>query len=260
MTMINLKSKSTSHGFTLLELLISTLLLSLLSILVTQITIQTSKGLSDVTNKAIDVQSAIRFANLVKYDFAGSKEIYMHSNTPPIGSDSNRCTSFNNAQNVWGSPAPTGSKTYVRGLFTILINEIPYSKGSQVSSWINPLNLAVGYEIRQNTYSGAKLSAPLMFELWRVVCSGGTPGNAQKVLNLGVPDVINGTSILNMSDCGTYLAMNKWSPQSTSSYCDLPTSSNTDFYTFTIPYLGKNVTVQKLNNSEFKILRSRIDK
>jgi prepilin-type N-terminal cleavage/methylation domain-containing protein len=253
--MIRRDHRNSTYGFTLIELLISTLLISLFSILVTQITIQTSKGLSDVTNKAIEVQGAIRFANFVKYDFASSKEIYMHSNTPPSTSDSIRCTSFDSLRNVWDLPLPSGSKPYVRGLFTILINEIPYNSAAQVSTWINPLNLAVGYEIRQNTYQGARLSAPLPFELWRVICSGGVPGSAQKMLSLG-----NGTSILEVSNCDSYLVMNRWSPSASSSYCDVPTSANTDFYTFKIPYLGKNVTINRLNSSEFRILRSRIDK
>jgi prepilin-type N-terminal cleavage/methylation domain-containing protein len=200
--MINVKYKNSTQGFTLLELLISTLLISLFSLLVTQITIQTSKGLSNVTNKAIDVQSAIRFANFIKYDFAGSKDVYMHSNTSPTVSDSNRCTSFDSTLNVWDSPAPNNSKPYVRGLFTVLLNEIPYNSGASDLKWIDPLSLSVGYEIRQNTYAGAKLSAPLMFELWRVICSGGATGPAQKVLALG-----NGTSILNLNPCGEYLKM-----------------------------------------------------
>jgi prepilin-type N-terminal cleavage/methylation domain-containing protein len=253
--MIKVKYKNSTQGFTLLELLISTLLISLFSLLVTQITIQTSKGLSNVTNKAIDVQSAIRFANFIKYDFAGSKDVYMHSKTSPTNSDSNRCTSFNSTLNVWDAPAPDNSKPYVRGLFTILLNEIPYNSGAPVLKWIDPLNLSVGYEIRQNTYAGAKLSAPLMFELWRVICSGSAPGPAQKVLALG-----NGTSILNSNLCGEYLKMSTWSPVTSSSYCDVSTSAKTDYYTFTIPYLGDNVTIKRLSSSEFKILRSRIDK
>lgn len=239
--------KTSMEGFTLIELLISIFIIGFFSLAITQITIQASKGLTNVTKNAMDIQSSIRFSNLIKYDFAGSKEIYAHSQVPTTITDS-ICTSYvpggtSPVQN-WDTPDPNGLTPYVRGLFTIQIDELSYDKNSSGSQniWIDPKTIAIGYEIRKNT--GSK-----EFELWRLVCSNGAIGLQQKMLNLG-----EGSTIVPANSCNFLVGTPAFS-------CDSPTAATTDSYAFTLPYLGTNSIVKKFNSTlEFSVLNSRIDK
>jgi prepilin-type N-terminal cleavage/methylation domain-containing protein len=219
------------RGFTLIELIISIVIIGFLSLVIAQLTIQSTKGLDRITKNAVTAQSVIRFSSLIKYDFSGSTNVFIHNNTVPTSTDTNPCSSYETNQS-WSSPV--AGKKYTRGLFTLQINDVGNDPNDDPRKWVPATLITVGYEIRQAMYSVSTGNFP-QFELWRVVCRPSTAKVSEKLLDLG-----KGQSIL----------------QSETDYLLV----NPNFYTLTVPYLGDNSLIQKINSEDFRILRSRVDR
>lgn len=178
MKKIRNKKISEFSGFTLIEMLISIAIISFLALLILRITAQATEGLDKITQDAVTVQSAVRFSNLVKYDFSGSKDVFVHTNSAPATANANPCSSYVSGTNDWSNE---NSPKYVRGLFTLLINDVPYNPSSNLTDiWVDPVSTYVGYEIRKEVSK----SANPQFELWRVVCNG-SDKRSEKLLELG---------------------------------------------------------------------------
>ena len=258
-------------GFTLIEMLAALILTGFLSVALVQITNQATNSVSKIGNSAVTVQSAIRFSNVIKYDFSGSQDVYIHSNTQPVQGNNKSCTTFTPAANTWSSP--TGISPYVRGLFTLRVAEVNYSTNAEEGpKWQSLTPVWVGYEIRQSAYPIQKTLAP-DYELWRVFCDdkSGSPSTpviskSERLLNLGnvlnptvltdqymkcFDDIPNssGSITTNVVDCRA---------GATGGY-DATTASRVDYYKFELPYLGSKVVLNKLRQDEFQLLRRRID-
>jgi hypothetical protein len=272
---IKFAAKANDFGFTLIELLIVLLLTIFISGFLVQITDQATKSIGKISDSAVTVQSAIRYSNLIKYDFSGSQDVYVHSATPPDTITGKSCNSFKSGSTVWG--APTGLLPYVRGLFTLRVADVSYDKTSESNpNWQTIVYTWVGYEIRQKTYSSATVIKQSL-ELWRVTCAdnGGVPAsataaNSQKLIDLGPTlntsiladtyikcvDTVTGTSGVNTTtiiDCRAGA-----SPGS-----DVSTGSRADYYQFELPYdanqVGAKAILKQLKGVQFQLLRRRID-
>lgn len=258
-------------GFTILELLTALVLTSFMSIFLMQITTQATKSVTAIGESAVTVQSAIRFSNIIKYDFSGSQDVYIHSNTQPVQNNNKSCTTFLSGKSIWSSP--TGVLPYVRGLFTLRIAEVNYSRTSEVSpKWQQLIPTWIGYEIRQRTYQSGKEVVP-NFELWRVFCDdkSGAPSTpndlkSEKLIILG--NVLS-TSVLTdlymkcFDDISSTTGIVTTNPvecrSGISPGYDGPTASRTDYYKFELPYKGSKFILNTLKQDELQQLRRRID-
>jgi hypothetical protein len=262
-------------GFTIIELLIALLLTIFVSGFLVQITDQATKSIGKISDSAVTVQSAIRYSNLIKYDFSGSQDVYVHSVTPPNATTNKSCNSFVSGSALWG--APTGLLPYIRGLFTLRVADVSYDRTSESNlGWQTISYTWVGYEIRQKTYSSVTITKPSL-ELWRVNCadSSGIPAaassaNSQKLLDLGptlassvLSDVYikcydsaidaSGARITTLIDCRAGA-----SPGS-----DVTTGFRSDYYEFELPYdknqPGAKGILKQLMDIKYQQLRRRID-
>lgn len=268
-------SKVQDSGFTLIELLIALLLTIFISGFLVQITSQATTSIGKISDSAVTVQSAIRYSNLIKYDFSGSQEVYIHSVTPPAVSTNKSCTSFKSGLNVWG--APTRLLPYARGLFTLRVADVSYNRASESNlTWQAITYTWVGYEIRQKTSVAGQITNP-SFELWRVICadSSGMPATAtsaysQNLIDLGpslTSSVLSDTyfkcfdNTTNSSGVTTATLIDCRAGASPGS--DVTTGSRTDYYQFELPYdknqAGARIILKQLMSVEYQQLRRRID-
>lgn len=245
--------KNQDHGFTLIELTLSIVLTSIFAGTMIQVTAQATKSIDSITQKAVKVQTAIRYSNLLRYDFSGSQEVYIHSFTPPP-TTATICSTYNSSDltNVWA--APVTQKKYIRGLFTLKVANIPINPGVPDNSEVftPAVPTLVGYEIRKSgTYSKPN------YELWRVECSriGGAVTGSQNLLNLGVTAGSKITALKNNSNymsCSNTLGLYA---------CPInyATKISTTYYKFELPYDEKSYLLRQLQATENQNLLTRID-
>jgi hypothetical protein len=277
MEMRKVKPRWKNHdpGFTLIELLIGLVLTIFISGFMVQVTDQAGKSIGKISDSAVTVQSAIRYSNLIKYDFSGSQDVYVHSVTPPDVATNKSCNSFKSGSTLWG--APTGLLPFVRGLFTLRVADVSYDRKSEVSlGWQTISYTWVGYEIRQKTY-GATVSVKPSLELWRVICadSSGKPAtassaNSQKLLDLGstlAPSVLSDAYLkcydtaIDASGARTTTLIDCRAGASPGS--DVTTGFRSDYYEFELPYdknqPGAKGILKELTEPNNQQLRRRID-
>lgn len=277
MAMRRVKPRWKNHdsGFTLIELLIGLVLTIFISGFMVQVTDQAGKSIGKISDSAVTVQSAIRYSNLIKYDFSGSQDVYVHSVIPPDVATNKSCNSYKAGSTLWG--APTGLLPFVRGLFTLRVADVSYDRNSEANlAWQTISYTWVGYEIRQKTYSAAVITKP-SFELWRVICadSSGKPAtassaNSQKLLDLGptlAPSVLSDTYL----KCNDTAIDSSGARTSTNIDCragaslggDVTTGSRSDYYEFELPYNknqpGAKGIIKQLMDVQYQQLRRRID-
>jgi type II secretory pathway pseudopilin PulG len=262
-------------GFTVIELLIALLLTIFVSGFLVQITDQATKSIGKISDSAVTVQSAIRYSNLIKYDFSGSQDVYVHSVTPPNATTNKSCNSFKSGSALWG--APTGLLPYVRGLFTLRVADVSYDRTSESNlGWQTISYTWVGYEIRQKAYSSATITKPSL-ELWRVNCadSSGIPATAsaaksQKLLDLGptlASSVLSDAyikcydSAIDASGARVTILIDCRAGASPGS--DVTTGFRSDYYAFELPYdknqPGAKGILKQLMDVQYQQLRRRID-
>ena len=248
-----LKNISNDFGFTLIELTLSIILTSIFAGTMIQMTAQATKSIDGITQKAVKVQTAIRYSNLLRYDFNGSQEVYIHSFTPPPIT-ATICSSYSSSDltNVW--TAPVSGKRYVRALFTLKVASVPITPGllgnSEVFTPVVPT--LVGYEIRQSvTYPNPN------YELWRVMCpgTGGAPTRSEKLLDLGATA---GSKITALRTSSNYISCFN-SLGLYSCPVEYATKILTTYYTFLLPYDEKSYLLRQLQAAENQNLLTRID-
>jgi prepilin-type N-terminal cleavage/methylation domain-containing protein len=249
------KKLISDSGFTLIELTLTLILTSLISLFILQITTQATKSIGSITDRAISVQTTIRFSNLIKYDFSGSQDVYIHSYTPPTAVKA--CSSYvsTNSTNVWTTPS-TG-KRYIRGLFTLKIADISSSNSFDSDErFIPSVPTWVGYEIRK---SGNVANSN--YELWRVVCltSEGSVSSSEKLLDLGATSGSNMSALTNSSSYITCYRSDDPTFQNLGCLIDSPTTATTLYYKFILPYDGNAFLIRQLKDSEMQQIRTRID-
>lgn len=245
-------------GFTLVELLITIIILAALSLSISAFLSSTSKSLANSIDNNIATQSALRSAALMRYDFSGSTNVHVFGQDPP----SNRsllaaqlCTSDTTASSTsWGSSS-TWASVPVRLLFSLAITDVN-ATGSNPDgspSWADQEPIVIGYEIRQAVRSKE-------FELWRVSCTGSsyayglTVSKAERVVGLGfnLSPAVAGTTTMKC----TYSS----SPQTCPIFNPAVEQPRPKFYSFSYPFQasGQFAAMRALTNPLVGRLASKV--
>lgn len=244
--------ESIDSGFTLLELLIAVVITSMLMILMGRILTDTSNGMARAVDNNIAVQQVLRLSRMVKYDVAGSEDVYVFGQN--YSSSALRCSTATTSSN-WSPAAQTTE--LIRPLFTIKIRDVSGGSYDRLqrgapSTFLDTKYEWVGYEL----YRAAWLPGTRApnYEIRRVGCpdtashtpAGVRANDTEMMVSLGtavrascavgVPDAVGacnaGTSVLK---CEADTC-----PEAAS-------TRNYAFYSLNLPYAGNRSTLKALS-------------
>lgn len=221
------------EGFTLLELLVAAGLTALLSLVIARTVTTAEISLKRSTEQAVSSTQAVRFAELLKYDVAGTQELYVFGSTPPTDM-SNLCSTWSSGNpGAWTDPSSPG---FVRPLVTLEIpTVIPPTTPVASMEYLAPVKQRVGYELRREGTA---------YSLYRVVCDGQML--AQRLLTLGteLPATTSGQSVMQCFTAdGSRVVPAADVPTMSQS---IPAEARCTSFGFIVPYSGQASVLQRL--------------
>lgn len=250
------ESAKMDNGITLIEVMIATLITSLLSIVLYKTTWNASLALTKTSQEVISNFQIIHFASDLRYNVASSSDVFVFANTP-LPNSGNICSSWNK-NNVEWSPLTSNSKI-VRPLFSVRVKDLIYDRADpNPPIYTDSTTRWYGYELRSDYFPG-KININL--EIWRVSCDGISPirdvNQDRKMLTLGeIPGQVS--SLPNGS------AMILCAANSSEVPCTIDSSTIASaYYVLKIPYIinsGKNRGSIKLfqDDKTLQILKRRL--
>lgn len=259
-----LRAKQHTHrdsGLTLVELLVAVIITGLLASVLFRVASDAGQSLQYQVDSVRNAQSAIRFAQAMRYDIAGSTDVYAYgapadyAGTGP--KDRNQlcstwrsesaeirryhplATALNNDR--WTKIDNPTSSGFVRTLVSIKIRELIYDRANpQDSTWFEQKNLWAGYEIRSARPGSS--DRPNRYYLWRVTCDSNSSGlpladiaTEERMLELGtsIPAAVSGITSLSCFDAVLTASACPVTGLTTASGS---TASKFSTYTFAVPY------------------------
>ena len=258
-------------GISLIEILVALLITTLIAIVIARVTMDASAGLTVAAEESVSSQQSLLFGQTLQYDIRASSDLYVYGATKPADS-TNLCTSATDS--TW-TPA---NSTFVRPLFTVLVNDISYNKSfgtlTSTTAWTPATTKWVGYELRRTDIGTNNVSDT--FEIWRGECANlngapdtWSPATAAALINLGDTFCSDSTGsvflgIANSKDVGRANCPNRFSGDASfapagntvlycgdyTSLCATGTSTATNStYSFTLPYAGCRLVLVSITNN-----------
>lgn len=264
-------------GISLIEILVALLITTLIAIVIARVTMDASAGLTVAAEESVSSQQSILFGQTLQYDIRASSDLYVYGATKPADS-TNLCTSATDS--TW-TPA---NSTFVRPLFTILMNDISYNKSfTATAPWTPATTKWIGYELRRTDIGTNNVSNT--YEIWRGECANtsdlpGTWSSGSAMINLGDAFCSDSTGtnfigIANTKEVGRancprlYSGSADFAPQgNTVLYCGdyssqcasgVSTATNST-YAFTLPYAGCRLVLVSITNNAACTLSSGVGK
>lgn len=253
-------------GVTLIEVVIATLITSLLSVVLYKTSSNASMALTRTSQQVISNFQIVHFASDLRYNVAGSSDVYTFGTTP-AASTGNICSSWDGSTLQW-TPLSSYSKI-VRPLFSVRVKDLIYDRTNpNPPIYSDSTTVWYGYELRTNYFPGK--AKPANFEIWRVTCDGVTPvRDANQDRNMLILGSSTNLSTYNPSGSTVLKCVTVTAGVESATNCPVDSSTlNFAYYILTIPLVINsadskssqyNRSVKEfINNPSLQILKRKL--